>query len=77
MKREINPHNVDRFSCKILKTRGRRLFIGIADYQTQKNKKYSHHSGNAVSYWGYNGRVWYGSVSAGKYKDEGIGFDEG
>ena len=37
MKREINRYRIDEFSCRVVRSRAKRLFIGITDYQKQKN----------------------------------------
>ena len=45
-----------KFKIKVTKTENRLIMIGIVDFTKQKDQRHSHNSGNAMCYYGYNGR---------------------
>ncbi len=66
------PYNaIFTFKIKIIKTKNKRIIIGVVDEPKQRNQRYSWDSNNAVCYYGYSGYKYPSGV------EEGNGFSEG
>ena len=64
-----------QFTVKILQTREAYIAIGVVDADSQENDRNSSQSGNAICFWGYNGRIRHGNAK--NYRDTGFLFGKG
>ena len=52
----IKPNKSSKFKIKIAQTSSRDIILGVVDYARQKDERKSFNSGNALCYWGINGK---------------------
>ena len=56
---------------KVIKTKNNYIFVGVADYVKQRDRRFSFNTGNSMCYFGFSGHIFPENIK------KGDGFKEG